>query len=126
MQVTNHNYSSTLLSCISVVYLRTYNDFELNPQVNNNGNLSPGRSFGQYFPVKLPIDVPLLAVYWADVDTRPSNGGYIWYRHTTASDALDRALVDVRRAYPAVADIDYVFIATWDHVGFFSLQTNRV
>ena len=95
-------------------------------QVNNNGHLSPGVPYSQYIPQQLPFDIPLIAVFWGDVDTRPPNGGFVWYRNTTSEDLLQQALNDIRGAYPLATDINYLFIATWDHVGYHNLRTDKV
>ena len=76
----------------------------------------------------LPFGTPLIAVLWADVDTRPRNGGYVWYRTTNSLDLLQRARQDIRRAYGFAneSEIDYLLIATWDHVGYYSRLTDKV
>ena len=75
----------------------------------------------------LPIDdIPLMSIFWSDVDTRPLGGGFVWYQHTTDIGLRGKALADIRKAYPAVSSIDYLFIATWDHVGYFPSGTDRV
>ena len=57
-----------------------------------------------------------MSVFWSDVDTRELDGGVVWYRQTTDDILRQKALADIQRAYPAVSSIDYLFIATWDHV----------
>ena len=95
--------------------------------MNNNGHMSFAEPYSTYVPEQLPIDdVFLAAVFWADVDTRPEEGGFVWYRITTSPDLLQRALRDIQRAFPTVSDLDYLFIATWDHVGYYPEQTDKV
>ena len=67
----------------------------------------------------------MIAIYWADADTQPDDGGYVWYRTTTEPTILQQALNDVKLAYP-VSSIDYIFIATWDHVGYYAGHTDKV
>ena len=55
-----------------------------------------------------------MSVFWSFIVTRP--GGVVWYRQTTNATLHQKALADIQRAYPAVSSIDYLFIATWDHV----------
>ena len=76
----------------------------------------------------LPFEIPLITVLWADVDTSPPNGGCVWYRITNSSDLLQRARQDIQRAYAFAnqIEIDYLLIATWDHVGYFPLQNDKV
>ena len=39
---------------------------------------------------------------------------------------FQRALEDVQRAYPAVSNIDHLFIATWDSVGYYNIKKDKV
>ena len=75
------------------------------------------------FPI---LNDPLIAIYWADADTRPDDGGYIWYRVTTYPAILQQALNDIQLAYSAVSYINYILIATWDHVGYYLRRTDKV
>ena len=95
--------------------------------MSNNGNLSPER-FSAYIPQVFPLSVstPVISIFWSDVDTTPADGGFVWYRYTTDSALRQRALTDIQRGYPALSNIDYLFIATWDHVGYYQDQTDRV
>ena len=68
----------------------------------------------------------MIMVYFVDADTRPDDGGYVWYHLTTDHDLLQHALNDIRKAYPSVSNLDYLFIATWDHVGYFKMKTDKV
>ena len=65
-------------------------------------------------------------MFWADVDTNPDDGGFVWYRIADSPDLKERALKDIQRAYSSVPDVDYLLIATWDHVGYFPEQTDKV
>ena len=95
--------------------------------MNNNGHLSFAEPYSTFIPEELPDDdVFLVAMFWADIDTRPEDGGLVWYRITTSPDLLQKALSDIQKTYPTVSDLDYLFIATWDHVGYFSQMTNKV
>ena len=67
-----------------------------------------------------------MSVFWGDVDTTPFDGGFVWYRTTTDSAQTLKALIDIQRGYPSVSDIDYLLIATWDHVGYYQDGTDRV
>ena len=52
----------------------------------------------------------------------------MWYRITNSSDLLQQARQDIQRAYAFAieSEIDYLLIATWDHVGYFPEQTDKV
>jgi hypothetical protein len=75
--------------------------------VNNNGNISFGHSISSYTPsaIGAGLNFPIIAPFWADVDTRPSGGG-------TVSYDLDAS--------------DGVMTITWDHVGYYSYGTNKL
>lgn len=72
--------------------------------------------------------IPIIAPLWADIDIRPADGGNIWYRHTDDAELLRRAQVEIRDALlnRATFTPTSLFIATWDHVGYFSRRTDLV
>ena len=100
-------------------------------QVNNNGAISFTVAVSQFTPDPFPLSgsLELIAPYWADVDTRgtgiPNN---VWYRQTTDATLLARAQDMIQAAFIDQGSFvpDYIFIATWDHVGYFSQGTDRV
>ena len=65
--------------------------------------------------------LPSIMPYYADVDTRPEDGGYVWYRLTNSSEMIQRAVTDISKAYPSLTSI-----ATWDHVGYYKMKTDKV
>lgn len=66
--------------------------------VNNNGNLTFNGSLGRFTPNPFPIaNQPMIAPYWADVDTRCSACGEV---------------------YVAAPNPD-TLVVTWDGVGYF-------
>ena len=106
--------------------------FYIYMQVNNNGVISFQRPFSAYIPVPFPLngtDV-LIAPYWSDVDTSSENGGTVWYRESNAQEDITRAHDDIRAAYREARDSNFapcsVFIATWDHVGYYSRKDDKV
>lgn len=71
----------------------------------------------------------LIAPYWADVDTIPSMGGFVHYRHTADPTSLNLTRDQIRAIFP----VDFrnftptfLFIATWDHVGYYRSHTDKV
>lgn len=49
--------------------------------INNNGNVSFWNPYWQYTPSGFPINgFPMLAPFWADVDTRGSGSGLVYYK----------------------------------------------
>ena len=75
--------------------------------------------------MNLNTSQPLIAVFWSDVDTR-NNAGSVMFWETNNAVLLQQAMEDVQRAYPAVSNIDYLFIATWDSVGYYNNMKDKV
>lgn len=72
--------------------------------VNNNGNLTFNEAYGTFTASGFPsADAPpMVAPYWADVDTRPGASGQAWYKFIGAN----------------------TMVVTWDNVGYYNQQTN--
>ena len=71
--------------------------------INNNGNVSFGGASGAFSSAGFPsTNFTMVAPFWADVDTRPTNGGHVWYRITPSAMYIN-----------------------WDSVGYFSMQTDK-
>ncbi|XP_020611647.1 protein mesh-like isoform X3 [Orbicella faveolata] len=89
--------------------------------VNTNGVVSFLVGVSQYTPAPFPLgdERRLISPFWGDVDTR--NGGTVSYRESTDPVLLQRATVDVRRAFLALQKFSatWIFIATWDRVAFY-------
>jgi len=73
--------------------------------INNNGNVSFGNPYYEYTPTGFPINAyPMIAAFWADVDTRNTpGGGSVWYKMTAHS-----------------------VIIIWDAVGYFSYHNDKL
>jgi hypothetical protein len=72
--------------------------------INNNGNISFGTAFSTFTSTGFPImDFPMIAPFWADVDTRGSLSGVVYYK-------LESNRLTV----------------TWDHVGYFSSMDDKL
>ncbi|MES2207492.1 MAG: nidogen-like domain-containing protein [Pseudomonadota bacterium] len=80
-----------------------YNNFF----VNNNGNISFESSLGSYTPNAFPVsNQPMIAPWWADVDTRPSaldSSNSVWVASPNAN----------------------TLVVTWDKVGYYSNGTDK-
>ncbi len=73
--------------------------------VNNNGNISFGSPLSAYTPIKFPAStLPVIAPYWADVDTRGATNGAV---------------------YVGAANANAVTV-TWNNVGYYNQQTNKL
>ena len=84
-----------------------------------------------YTPEPLPISDSrvLLSPYWADVDTRPVNSGFVYYRQSMDQTLLDKARDQIRATFPVDFETftpTFLFIATWDHVGYYNQHTDKV
>ncbi|MDI3503828.1 MAG: hypothetical protein PWP64_764 [Candidatus Cloacimonadota bacterium] len=75
----NDDSSSSLISMPFVFDF--YGDMHSAFYINNNGNVSFGNRYGAYSSTGFPVSgYPMLAGFWADVDTRPAGGGEVWYK----------------------------------------------
>ena len=72
------------------------------------------------------IGAKIIAPYWADVDTRGT--GQIFFRQTTDPSLLARALSEIKAAYPLSQNIAItnLFIVTWDAVGYYNNEIDKV
>lgn len=99
-------------------------------QVNNNGAISFTRAISQFTPDPFPLNSTqdIIAAYWGDVDTRPADGGTVWYRETSNSLLLSRFRDEIRAAFPNQREFipTSLFIVTWDHVGYYRQNTDKV
>ena len=100
-------------------------------QVNNNGVVSFDAPVTTYTPEPLPLSGGgiLLSPYWADVDTRPLDGGFVLYRQSTDPALLNTARDQIRAIFPVDFQTftpTFLFIATWDHVGYYNSRTDKV
>ena len=97
--------------------------------MNTNGVISFGSTFTSSFTLSFPLsesDDQIIAPYWADVDTRGT--GDIFYRQSTDPSLLARANREIQSAYPLSQNVTVtnLFITTWDAVGYFPSQTDKV
>ena len=113
-------------------------------QLSNNGLISFRVPFAAYTPHPFPIQVPIIAPFWADVDTTlrrddafgeapigstPINEtGNVWYREEFSIELLDKARTEIRDAF--IGQYSFIptclFIATWQNVGYFSAHVDKV
>lgn len=68
--------------------------------------------------------VPVIAPYWQDFDIY--GAGEIYYRLTSESFITTRVAFEVLITFATVFKPKEVIIVTWDHVGFFYRQSNKV
>ncbi|MBC7772874.1 MAG: hypothetical protein H7210_10295, partial [Pyrinomonadaceae bacterium] len=80
--------------------------------INNNGNITFGAPYGTYVPTGFPSSTvpPMIAPFWADVDTRNTATGRVWYK---IIDSNNGGLVDT-------------LVVTWDDVGYYNQHSDRL
>jgi hypothetical protein len=72
--------------------------------INNNGNISFSQPYFTFTAYPFPDpSFNMIAPFWADVDTRSTNGGNVWYKVNPHS-----------------------LIVIWDHVGYFSMMEDKL
>ena len=86
--------------------------------VNNNGNLTFGSPLSTFTPQTIGTNLgfPIIAAFWADVDTGGGPATATPGGNSTGSDIVSYDL-DTTHG---------VFTATWDDVGFFSQHTSKL
>ncbi len=98
--------------------------------INSNGNVSFGNGVSSYTPQVFPanLNVPMIAPFWADVDTRGTLSGGIWYRTVVDEPSLATIRDRLRNSMLGMSNFEPTFaqIVTWDHVGYYSAQADRV
>jgi hypothetical protein len=86
--------------------------------LNNNGSVTFVNATSQYTPAAITGNTanPIIAPFWADVDTRGGVVGATPGGTSTGSDLVWYDLDTVNRT----------FTATWDDVGYYSYKTNKL
>ena len=82
-------------------------------------------SGGSYTPRPFTRGNPMIAPYWADVDTR-SGPGRVYYGTTTNRNLLKRAKFEVESTQRRIFNPTRIFVATWNNVGYYNRHYNLV
>ena len=79
-----------------------------------------------YTPLPFPLNYPIIAPYWADVDTR--GNGSVYYRETSNASIISTVASHVSNAFPSHSPFyaTSVVIATWYRVGYYDEHTDKV
>ena len=79
-----------------------------------------------YTPLPLPRSTPFIAPFWGDVDE--TEAGQILFRETDNFTLLARATNEIQEALPLSQNVNVtnLLIATWDAVGHFGGNTDKV
>lgn len=91
--------------------------------VNINGGVSFNSPISQYTPDCNPLSTSssMISPFWADVDLR-ARRGFIYFRQTTDAIVLNKALTDVKTAFPSIENLtalQWAYVATWLNVSFY-------
>ena len=89
-------------------------------QVASNGflSLNATRAADSFTPEKFPVDDPLIAPFWADVDTEL--GGNVFYRSTTNMSLLNEAERIINNAFTGANFVpEDLYIVTWFKVDYY-------
>ena len=98
-------------------------------QVHNNGVVSLNEPPGHFLDEPFPLDnYTLIAPFYGDVDTREA--GTVWFTDpvTKNKTMLLKAQEDIHSAFPDSKQFSptYLIVATWDHVGYYEEQDDKV
>jgi gliding motility-associated-like protein len=100
--VPNDDQSSGIINLPFTFNL--YGDLYNSCYINNNGNISFGTPYGTFSSSGFPsANFVMVAPFWADVDTRPADGGTVKYLITNSA-----------------------LYVNWTDVGYFSMQTDKL
>ena len=93
-----------------------------------NGVISLDAPYTTNYPRSLPLSgyEKIIAPFWTAIDTRGT--GQIFYRETTEPRLLARASNDLQVAFHMSQNVTItnLFIATWNAVGYYYKQTDKV
>ena len=99
--------------------------------VNNNGNITFGASLSDFTPFAFPSGNKIIAPYSTDVDTRgsPDVSGDglndVYFSERTNQTDLSAISTIVNKAFGGAFAATSAFVATWDHVGYFSSHADK-
>ena len=99
-------------------------------QVYTNGFLTLGDFYDSrtFVPrILKSSNIPIIAPYFADADTRGFRSGSIHFRQTEDSALLSRAKQDIEFVFKGTTFVpQQLYIVTWDKIGFYNHHDNLV
>eukprot|EP01084_Bolivina_argentea_P301020 519204_1 len=124
--IDDDNYVEVALKNIIPYYGNKYKTI----YVSTNGCLSFNHGVKQFTPDQFPLEDHLfLSAFWADVDTRGTNAGKVYYRESTEAAELSEATKQIVAVFRKLRGNFYatsLFIATWDHVGYYDQKSDKL
>ena len=93
-------------------------------QVNENGLVSFSTEISIFYNVQFPMEYPIIAPFYADIDTR--GVGQVYWRASREPEDLSRAANLVRQYYQTEFQPKEIVVITWDQVGYFDNMTDKV
>ncbi|XP_021945973.1 nidogen isoform X2 [Folsomia candida] len=93
--------------------------------VNQNGLISFLTEIPTFVNIQFPLDYPVIAPFYSDVDTRIS--GTVYYRETQADELLERARTMFSDHFSSAVNFQpsSLLIVTWDDVGYFDRKSDK-
>ncbi|KAG5890814.1 hypothetical protein JTB14_008255 [Gonioctena quinquepunctata] len=94
--------------------------------VNNNGFLSFQTEIPQFINIEFPLDYPIIAPFYSNVDTRLT--GSVSYYQTDKPGLLQRATENIHDSFLNCANFQAtnLFIVTWEGVGYYNRGNDKV
>lgn len=122
--VSIQNNYNILCSCMLTVVILHHD------QVYTNGFLTLGDfyDFRTYVPrILRTSNIPIIAPYFADADTRGYRSGSVYFRQTKDSALLSRAKQDIEFVFKGrTFTPQQLYIVTWHKSGFYNHHDNLV
>ncbi|KAL0266614.1 UNVERIFIED_CONTAM: hypothetical protein PYX00_009108 [Menopon gallinae] len=112
------------------IFLKTpivfYDEQYYSIYINSNGILSFLTEISTFFNIQFPLDYPVIAPLYSNVDIRGS--GSVYYRESQEPEVLERATETVRNAFSDARDFQArsVLLVTWEDVGYHKQGRDRV
>lgn len=99
---------------------------ELLFQVNSNGILSFQTDIPQFFNSEFPLDYPIIAPLYSNVDT--TSAGRISYLETDDPRTLQTAAEKIKDYFSEAIEFQptSVFLVTWEDVGYHQNRSDKV
>ena len=120
-------FSIFILKSLKSIFFSNHKPTYFTLQVNENGLLSFLTEIPSFFNIEFPLDYPIIAALYSDVDCRST--GSVWHRVSSSADVLDRSTKEVEKYFPKLSKrfrAEEVIVVTWEKVGYFDNKSDRV